>query len=68
MNDTSSSDVFPQTWRFTKTGEETCDTGTCPKCGIIYERLRHFDYCPNCEDNYNPEIRKLFISGTNNAN
>ena len=39
----------PQSWRLTKPGEETCDTGTCPKCGAIYERLRHFDYCPMCD-------------------
>jgi hypothetical protein len=40
---------YPQKWRLTKPGEETCDTGTCNKCGAVYERFRHFDYCPICE-------------------
>ena len=40
---------YPQPWRLTDPGYETCDTVTCPKCGAVYERLRHFDYCPMCD-------------------
>ncbi len=36
-------------YRLTKPGEENCDTGSCPKCGAVYQKLRHFDYCPVCE-------------------
>jgi hypothetical protein len=55
---------YPQSWRLTKPGEETCDTGTCPKCGAIYERLRHFDYCPMCDPAGPYRMAGLFQNAT----